>query len=199
MKFYPVYLAIALVFTVTSCKNMRLDTPAAVSESNTTSVTQEEPEETLIVEQVKPENIIGKFSKEDLLEDPYSIWYTKNYSAYNVDEEKAAALKLLLNDVEVTTFMGTWCGDSKREVPRFYKILESAGIETSDISLIGVTRQKNTPDGLEKGLEITNVPTFIFTKDGKEIGRIVEYPIESLEADMLKILKGEAYKHAYED
>jgi len=31
------------------------------------------------------------------------------------------------------------------------------------------------------------------------LGRIVEYPIESLEQDMLKILQGKPYKHAYAD
>jgi hypothetical protein len=41
------------------------------------------------------------------------------------------------------------------------------------------------------------VPTFIFMKDGQELGRIVEYPLESLEKDMAKILSGVDYKHAY--
>jgi hypothetical protein len=60
-----------------------------------------------------------------------------------------------------------------------------------------MTREKNTPQNYEEGLGITNVPTFIFYKDGKELNRIVEFPIEDLESDMLKILQGEPYKHAY--
>ena len=36
-------------------------------------------------------------------------------------------------------------------------------------------------------------------KKGKEIGRFVEYPRESVEEDILKIVSGEAYKHSYEN
>ena len=64
--------------------------------------------------------------------------------------------------------------------------------------MVAVNEDKKTPDNLEKGLNIERVPTFIFYKKGKEIGRFVEYPRESVEADILKIVSGEPYKHAYE-
>jgi thiol-disulfide isomerase/thioredoxin len=99
--------------------------------------------------------------------------------------------------VEILTFLGTWCEDSKREVPKFVKILESAGYPVEEVRVVSMTREKNTPQNYEEGLDITNVPTFIFYKDGKELNRIVEFPIEDLESDMLKILRGEPYKHAY--
>jgi len=35
-------------------------------------------------------------------------------------------------------------------------------------------------------------------KKGKEIGRFVEYPRKSVEADLLKIVSGQGYKHVYE-
>jgi hypothetical protein len=37
----------------------------------------------------------------------------------------------------------------------------------------------------------------IFAKNGKEMNRIVEFPIQTLELDMLEILKGNDYKNAY--
>ena len=37
----------------------------------------------------------------------------------------------------------------------------------------------------------------IFFKDNKELNRIVEFPIQTLEQDMLEILKGNPYKNAY--
>ena len=49
----------------------------------------------------------------------------------------------------------------------------------------------------EKGLNITNVPTFIFYKNGKEVNRIVESPRVSLEQDMIDIINGNNYKHIY--
>ena len=94
--------------------------------------------------------------------------------------------------------MGTWCGDSKRETPHFYKILEEAGFNFKNLELITVNRSKRTPDNLQKGLNIFKVPTFIFYKNEKEIGRYVEYARESLEKDMLKITSGKEYKHSYQ-
>ena len=61
-----------------------------------------------------------------------------------------------------------------------------------------MTREKATPEAFEEGFGIINVPTFIFYRGGQELGRIVEYPIESLEADMVKILSGQPYRHAYD-
>ena len=37
-----------------------------------------------------------------------------------------------------------------------------------------------------------------FYKDGKEIGRYVEYARVSLEKDILKIVSGLPYKHSYD-
>ena len=65
--------------------------------------------------------------------------------------------------------------------------------------MITVNRSKKTSDNLQEGFDIIRVPTFIFFKDGKEIGRFVEYPRESVEADILKIVSGEPYKHSYEE
>ena len=94
--------------------------------------------------------------------------------------------------------MGTWCGDSKRETPRFYKILEETNFDENYFELITVNRSKKTPDNLQEGFNIIRVPTFIFYKEGKEVGRYVEYPRETLEKDILKIVTGQAYKHSYD-
>ena len=141
--------------------------------------------------------LLGKQNRESLKKTPYNSWFTPNYETYNVNEEALKILTPLLKGVKVTIFMGTWCGDSKRETPRFYKIADAAGLKDKNITLITMSRSKDTPENYEKGLNITNVPTFIFYKNGKEINRIVEYPMESLEKDMIAILSGKAYKHAY--
>ena len=141
--------------------------------------------------------LVGKANREGLTQEPFNTWFSKNLDSYDVHEETVRAIEPLLKDVQIKAFMGTWCGDSKRETPRFYKILDQAGFDYDNLSLITVTRQKNTPEKYEEGLNITNVPTFIFYKDGKEINRIVEFPVESLEKDMLAILSGKEYKHSY--
>jgi hypothetical protein len=52
---------------------------------------------------------------------------------------------------------------------------ELSGFPDSAISLLAVNRIKKTPGNLADAMGITNVPTIIIMKDGKEKGRIVEY------------------------
>lgn len=143
-------------------------------------------------------NLVGIANKDAFLQAPYQNWFARNYDSYRVDKTTVTALKPYLKGVKIKGFMGTWCGDSKRETPRFYKILETANFNLKNFELITVNRSKKTPDNLQEGLNIIRVPTFIFYKDGKEIGRYVEYARASLEKDMLAILSGANYKHSYE-
>lgn len=141
-------------------------------------------------------DLLGVISKDQLLEQPYATWYEENDRTYNVDESLMEALERLLDGINVKVIMGTWCHDSKREVPRFYKILSSAGADQSSVELIAVNRNKELPDGGLEGLGLTNTPTFVFYKDGEELNRIVETPVETLEQDMISILSGEEYRHS---
>lgn len=143
--------------------------------------------------------LVGKKDRSALEQAPFASWYTTNYKRYTPDATQLPAIKEALDGVTITTFMGTWCNDSKRETPRMIKILDQASFNEDHLELITVDRSKKKPLSFTEGNTIIRVPTFIFKRDGKEIGRIVEDPIESLEADMLKILNGEPYKHAYEN
>ncbi len=145
-------------------------------------------------------HLVGYAIKKDFQQEPYgSKWFTGRYNNYKTDKEIIENLKLYLKDVEIKGFMGTWCGDSKREIPHFYRILEEANFNQKNVSLITVNRQK-TAQGLEKGYDLLRVPTFIFYKNGKEIGRFVEHTVNNatLEHDLLQIVSGKPYKHAYE-
>ena len=146
-------------------------------------------------------NLIGAISKENFLEEPFSDWFTYNYENYEPDQTTIERLTplLVLNGITVKAFMGTWCSDSQEQTPVFYNILDACNFNEDAIELIGVTEDKTTPDNLQEGFNIERVPTFIFYKEGIEVGRIVEYPQESIEADMLKIVSGQPYKHSYED
>jgi thiol-disulfide isomerase/thioredoxin len=142
--------------------------------------------------------LIGIANRDSFNYDPFKNWYDSRYAQYNTDKNVIEELKPLINNYTIKGFMGTWCGDSKRGVPRFYKILEETGFDQSYFELVTVGRNKKTPDNLQEGFDLIRVPTFIFFKNGKEVGRFVERPRETLEKDMLKILKGEPYKHAYD-
>ena len=163
-----------------------------------TVLTSTAQEKDSIIQQ-KPTNLVGLKTRANFNQQPYILWFDKNYKSYVLDKTILKKLKKQLKGVKIKAFMGTWCGDSKRETPRFYKLLDSVNYNTDNLTLITLNRSKKTPDNLQEGYGITRVPTFIFYKNDKEIGRYVEYPRETLEKDILKILSGEPYKHAYEE
>ena len=143
-------------------------------------------------------NLIGFADKESFNQTPYKAWFDQKFETYNPDAATIESLKTTLKGITIKGFMGTWCGDSKRETPHFFKILEQAHFKMNNFELVTVNRSKKTPDNLQEGLNIFKVPTFIFYKDGKEIGRYVEYARVSLEKDILKIVTGMPYKHSYD-
>lgn len=145
-------------------------------------------------------NLVGIATKKDFQQEPYgSEWFNDFYSYYETDKGTVKKLKPYLKDIKIKGFMGTWCGDSKREIPNFYKILDEAEFDYKNLELVTVNRQKKA-NGLEKGFDVIRVPTFIFYRDGKEVGRFVEHAVEdsTVEEDFLKILSGQEYKHPYQ-
>ena len=143
-------------------------------------------------------DIIGVFERKELSNNPHAEWFNQNYSDYNLDKETLNKLKPLFENIEITVFMGTWCSDSRKEIPVFFKLIDKLRINENSIELIGMTLEKTTPDSLELGQNLINVPTFIFKKDGKEINRIVEFPLETIEKDILEILTTNNYQNPYD-
>lgn len=174
-----IFKILLLVLMLSACKNQK-------------QINVTEPYEDTII-------LIGPANIEGFQQEPFSEWYNENFDSYSVNDSLSQLIKGNINSIKVKTFMGTWCEDSQRETPNFIKILKQSGFDFNNHDLITVNREKTTPQRLEKDLNITNVPTFIFYKDGKELNRIVEFPIESLEEDIIKILTNQDYKHAYFD
>jgi len=109
------------------------------------------------------------------------------------DIEAAKALAAVEPGAEVTVFLGTWCGDSRREVPRLWRALdEIGGIVPFEIRYVGVSRDKKEPAGPVAENDIRFVPTFIVRRDGQEVGRIVEDAPGGVESDLLSLLTGKA-------
>jgi len=154
---------------------------------------------------VKNENgaevLLGHCSRSCLRQKPFSEWFDKNYDEYKVDKTQTPQLKKLLKDKNIAIFMGTWCGDSRREVPRVLKILDAAGVKEKQINIVMLSSEdgkyKQSPQHEEKDKNIFRVPTIIVSEGKKEIGRIIEFPKQSLEKDLLQILKQQGYLPNY--
>ncbi|MFN8335135.1 MAG: hypothetical protein U0U09_08375 [Cyclobacteriaceae bacterium] len=150
----------------------------------------------------KSPDLLGYCSAKDLEREPYATWFKPGYENYTPTADIITQLKKVRPEkFKIKIVFGSWCGDSKREVPRMMSVLKAAGFPEENIQLLGVYDSmavyKQGPNREEKGLNIYRVPTFIVYQKDKEIGRIVEYPVESLERDLLKILTGQPYTHNY--
>jgi thiol-disulfide isomerase/thioredoxin len=104
--------------------------------------------------------------------------------------EPATVEKLGKVDVktEVLLFLGTWCPDSISEAPKIIKVYDTAKNSNLSLQLYGVDRAKQDGLGLTDKYNVTRVPTVIFLREGKELGRIIEYPGKTMEGDALVIL-----------
>lgn len=91
-------------------------------------------------------------------------------------------------NIKFLMFAGSWCGDSKTELPKFFKIITMSEIDNERYILYGVDRQKREHCGIAEKYQIEKVPTLIVLKDGAEIGRIVEFPKISWDADLADII-----------
>lgn len=142
------------------------------------------------------EILVGKISYAQMTQ--YSAaWFDKEYDLYKVNAERLAQIKPLLKDKRVVLLMGTWCEDSQREVPGMMKILNEGGYNTAEMEIIAVDEDKRTKADLEKDYNLAYVPALIFFDEDKEMNRIVEFPINTLEQDILDILSDKDYKNAY--
>jgi len=133
-------------------------------------------------------------NKEGLEGSSYAEWFVKGMNTYTPDPVIINQLKPSLSKYTITAFMGTWCGDSKREIPKLYKVLESAEFPMERLTVIGVDRKrevyKQSPGGEQEGLNIHRVPTIILYKNGIEVNRIVESTLASMEKDLHDIITG---------
>lgn len=144
--------------------------------------------------------LLGKVNKNGFSHKDFS-WFDKNYKAYLVNDKIIKLLKPNLKRYTIKVFFGSWCGDSKKNIPSFYKVLEKADFNMKNLEIFAVDRKKEAykqaPSREEKGLNIHRVPTFIFYKEGKEVNRIVEHPKETIERDILKIVDLKKYQPHY--
>jgi len=133
--------------------------------------------------------ILGSFKVDRLYREPYSEWFLKGFDEYVSDAQAIGKLKALITPaVAIKIVMGTWCPDSRREVPRFMRILSVIDFPADRVELIGVDNSKIAPVDNYAALDIKRVPTFIIYKNNVEAGRIIENPVTSLEQDMVNIL-----------
>lgn len=182
------YILISLLICLTGCKTIKpvseikpdaTQTHITVSEVTVPEINFSEPSTWLL----------GYFNPAQLTLEPYSSWYVRGYDDYQFNTDGINKLMEISKDgITMKIVMGTWCSDSRREVPRFMRILDIWKFPVQMVTFIGVDNAKLSPGGESDKLDIQRVPTFIIYKNNIEAGRIIENPVTSLEQDMVNIL-----------
>ena len=155
------------------------------------SLIAQEKNKVVVDEKSQKEILIGKCDRNGLNAAIFKQYFDEGYKNYSPDKTIVNQLKKKKKGVKIMVIMGSWCGDSQDRVPAFYKIIDEIGFEESHVELVAVDRKKTAGDYSISGLNILRVPTFVFYRDNREIGRIVETPTSTLEKDMMVIFSQE--------
>jgi hypothetical protein len=150
----------------------------------------------VVYDSLKSQQIINGYCDREFLEkfEPFLMWSVDEYDNYTPSSGILEALDSLMTDVSIVIVLATWCGDSKEQVPRFLRVLDDMGFEggfpAEKVTLICVDGRKQTLSPDITPLDIQKVPTFIIYRGAQELGRIIETPATTLEADLLEIING---------
>ncbi len=118
----------------------------------------------------------GIISKSIIKNDTTYKWYAENQKIYkHPDTAIINAFVKSKDSISYVIFGGTWCEDTQFILPKFFVLQEKADVSNDRVTLFAVDRQKQTSGNISSAFNIKNVPTIIVMKDGKEIGRVVEY------------------------
>lgn len=152
--------------------------------------TQKNINQVVYNEKVSQKILLGKIDREGLTKKPFKEWFTKEYDNYTPEAKTIEYLKTrVAENAEIIVVLATWCPDSRREVPRLYKILDEIEFDESKLTVIAVDRDFRANDEDVAQYKIERVPTIMYKHYGYEAGRITETPKISIESDLAGFTK----------
>ena len=143
--------------------------------------------------------VLGEVTRDEIVTN--IAGWDAEYFTYKPDEAILGELAGRFEGIRLVVVLGTWCSDSHREVPRLWKVLDDIGFPPERMKTLAVESSRAVADStLSQGLidwsknareyyGIKAVESIIVYRDNAELGRIVEAPAKSIEADLLEILK----------
>ncbi|MBC7426001.1 MAG: hypothetical protein H7321_05650 [Bacteroidia bacterium] len=132
--------------------------------------------------------IKGKLTEDSLKNMEYYSWYLRGKTDYNPAKRPMKKITAVKDSLSFVVIMGTWCSDTKEQLPKLLKIIDKAGIPQSAVQLFGVDREKDSNGTVPAGITYTLIPTVLVYFNGRLIGTIVEAPKRSIESDLAKML-----------
>ena len=130
--------------------------------------------------------LVGEVTLKTILETKKE--YAAAARAYTPGPEGLAALRDCRKSTEIVVFFGTWCPHCRKWMPAFLRTMELAGNPRLTVRYIAVDEELNNPHDEIWKYNAHVVPTFIVLRGGKELGRIRERPMKTIEQDLAEIL-----------
>lgn len=143
--------------------------------------------------------LLGFINLSNLNTPEFQSWFEPEYKNIKIPQGWAEEFAPLAKDLEFKLFLGTWCGDTQRELGGMFKLLDLMGVTDDKIEMYSISEDKDSPIEYEKEYDILYIPTLIFIENGREINRFVEFPVVNLDDDFSKILKRKNYENSYID
>jgi len=119
-------------------------------------------------------------------------WKDNNHATDNLKKEDLERMRnlILYENISFIFFNGSWCPDSRKEMPGLYKLFETAEISHDKIKIVGLDMDKKDPAGLSEKYTAEHIPTLVVLDENeKEMGRIIEHPAGGWSKALLGILE----------
>lgn len=116
--------------------------------------------------------LLGEITQEKLLST--QGLFEQGYQLHQVSNDDSKLVAHWPDDVHIDIYIGTWCYDSQREVPKLLKDIEKN--KSISYRIIALDEEKKDPQGLALLNHVSATPTVVVFRQNKEISRIIEKP-----------------------
>lgn len=139
--------------------------------------------------QVQPEPpLVGVLTLETLKSAKPDYVYAA--ARYTPDPAAIAVFQKVDQPTRIVVFFGSWCSHCKHWMPKLIQSYDQAKNPNLTLEIYGVDEEQSEPADALKSFGVSETPTFIVMRGGKELGRIEEAPEgSSLESDLARFLR----------
>ena len=106
--------------------------------------------------------VLGYMNRANLDTPEFQAWLQPEYNNIKIPDGWAEEFAPLAKNLEFKLFLGTWCGDTQRELGGMFRLLDLMGVSNYKIEMYSISEAKDSPLGYEKKYDILNIPTLIF-------------------------------------
>ena len=123
-------------------------------------------------------------------------WLSVNENSGHIDSLIAKSAGSIINsgDYFLLVFTGSWCTECRTQLPIIKRVIDVGKFDEKKVQLLGVDKNNTVWKHEKLDIRTDKYPTVVVMYQSKEIGRIVGFPQNSWEYDILQVLyRGDSY------